>query len=185
MLELMNLRPDRHCARADLSANVFFTPILAQRLDYVEMPVRWANNDYDRSKLSVLCYPFLFHPAARISYFRAINHDTMNKCFEKCLVNNELLRRLTFPDATNRRGEVRVIDRLTPSLNKYLVLEIRRDYILVDAMNYLWRCHPSELMKPLKVRMGMDEGEEGIDHGGVQQEFFRIALAEALDPKYG
>jgi hypothetical protein len=33
--------------------------------------------------------------------------------------------------------------------------------------------------------MGMDEGEEGLDHGGVQQEFFRLLMAEALDPLYG
>ena len=40
-------------------------------------------------------------------------------------------------------------------------------------------------MRPLKVRMGMDEGEEGVDHGGVQQEFFRIAFGQALNPDYG
>ncbi|KAL8940571.1 MAG: hypothetical protein Q9211_002219 [Gyalolechia sp. 1 TL-2023] len=33
--------------------------------------------------------------------------------------------------------------------------------------------------------MGMDEGEEGVDHGGVQQEFFRIAISEVMNPDYG
>lgn len=40
-------------------------------------------------------------------------------------------------------------------------------------------------MRPLKVQLGLNEGEEGIDHGGVQQEFFRVAIAEALNPDYG
>lgn len=40
-------------------------------------------------------------------------------------------------------------------------------------------------MRPFKVRLGEELGEEGLDLGGVQQEFFRLAIAEALDPKYG
>ena len=66
-----------------------------------------------------------------------------------------------------------------------LVLEIRRDNILTDALNQLWRREKRELLRPLKIRMGMDEGEEGVDLGGVQQEFFRIAIGEALNPDYG
>lgn len=52
-------------------------------------------------------------------------------------------------------------------------------------MDQLWRRKPFELQKPLKIRLGMTQGEEGIDHGGVQQEFFRLAIAEALDAEYG
>jgi hypothetical protein len=33
--------------------------------------------------------------------------------------------------------------------------------------------------------MGIDEGEEGVDSGGVQQEMFRVLFGEALDPSYG
>jgi hypothetical protein len=31
----------------------------------------------------------------------------------------------------------------------------------------------------------MDEGEVGVDHGGVQLEFFRMAMEEALNPDHG
>jgi hypothetical protein len=40
-------------------------------------------------------------------------------------------------------------------------------------------------MRPLKIRLGEEGGEEGMDSGGVQQEYFRLAIAEALDPDYG
>jgi len=40
-------------------------------------------------------------------------------------------------------------------------------------------------MRPLKIRLGEEAGEEGLDSGGVQQEFFRLAVAEALNPDYG
>ena len=79
----------------------------------------------------------------------------------------------------------KLLDRLQVSTTQFLVLEIRRDNILRDALNQLWRRQKRELVRPLKVRMGMDEGEEGFDLGGVQQEFFRLAIADALDPIHG
>ena len=79
----------------------------------------------------------------------------------------------------------RIQEKLKTATNSYLVLDIRRHSLLSDALDQLWWRQKRELMRPLKVRMGMDEGEEGVDHGGVQQEFFRIALGQALDPDYG
>ena len=74
---------------------------------------------------------------------------------------------------------------MAPTTNTILVLDIRRDNILTDAMNQLWRRDLNELRRPLKVQLGIDEGEQGVDQGGIQQEFFRLAIAEAFDPDYG
>ena len=71
------------------------------------------------------------------------------------------------------------------SLCPFLIIEARRDNLLVDALNQLWRRARSELLRPLKVKLGRDEGEEGIDHGGVQLEFFRLAIGEIMEPDYG
>jgi hypothetical protein len=65
------------------------------------------------------------------------------------------------------------------------VIEVRRDNVLADAINQIWRRQHRELLNPLKVRMGTDEGEEGVDSGGVQQELFRVLFEQALDPSYG
>jgi hypothetical protein len=65
------------------------------------------------------------------------------------------------------------------------VLEIRRTNVLFDAFNSIWRREERELQRPIKLRLGEDDGEEGLDAGGVQQEFFVLAIAEALDPNYG
>lgn len=78
-----------------------------------------------------------------------------------------------------------LLSQMKTSMSTYLVLMVRRDNVLTDALNQLWRRERRELMRPLKVQMGMDEGEEGLDHGGVQQEFFRVLMAEALNPSYG
>jgi hypothetical protein len=57
--------------------------------------------------------------------------------------------------------------------------------MLEDAFNQLWHRQKRELMRPLKVRMGFGQGEEGVDQGGVSQEFFSIVLGKALDPMAG
>ncbi|KAG1468517.1 hypothetical protein G6F56_003790 [Rhizopus delemar] len=52
----------------------------------------------------------------------------------------------------------------------YLVLEIRRDHIIPDTL--------------LQLRVQF-LGEEGVDEGGVQKEFFQLIVREIFDPKYG
>ncbi|RKP35922.1 hypothetical protein BJ085DRAFT_15729, partial [Dimargaris cristalligena] len=64
----------------------------------------------------------------------------------------------------------------------YLVLEIRRDHIVRDAMCQLAAKPAAELRKQLKVRF---VGEEAIDEGGVQKEFFQLVVREMFDAKYG
>lgn len=86
---------------------------------------------------------------------------------------------------TNPHHKTVLQDLLKTASAKYLVLEIGRATVLRDAFNQLWRREERELLRPLKVRLGEDGGEEGFDSGGVQQEFFRLAIAECLDPNHG
>lgn len=39
-----------------------------------------------------------------------------------------------------------------------------------------------DLKKQLQIKF---VNEEGIDEGGVQKEFFQLAMRELIDPKYG
>ncbi|UIZ23250.1 hypothetical protein KXD40_003476 [Peronospora effusa] len=66
----------------------------------------------------------------------------------------------------------------------YLVLKVRRENIVEDAMQQLVHLSSSAetLKKPLKVKF---VDEEGIDEGGVQKEFFQILIRQLLDPAYG
>jgi ubiquitin-protein ligase E3 A len=64
----------------------------------------------------------------------------------------------------------------------YLLLSIRRDHIIEDALVQLQHKSHEDLKKQLKVKF-IDE--EGIDEGGVQKEFFQLAMRELIDPKYG
>jgi hypothetical protein len=42
--------------------------------------------------------------------------------------------------------------------------------------------HPEDLRKPLKVHF---VGEEGVDEGGVQKEFFQLLIRQVFDPSFG
>ncbi|KAF7722836.1 putative E3 ubiquitin-protein ligase HTD2 [Apophysomyces ossiformis] len=64
----------------------------------------------------------------------------------------------------------------------YLVLEIRRDHIISDALQQLEEKSVHDLKKQLRVQF---VGEEGVDEGGVQKEFFHLIVRELFDPKYG
>lgn len=109
----------------------------------------------------------------------------MYQAYEDTHVASRVLGLTSFPDPETNRGEIRLMNRMGSLLKNYFVIDVRRKHVLFDAMEQLWRREERELSRPLKVRMGMDEGEEGIDHGGVQQEFFRLAIAEAFNPDYG
>lgn len=86
-----------------------------------------------------------------------------------------------------RRGEYPSVfrQRISEMAGRYLVLDVRRSHILEDTFNQLWGLNQKRLMHPLKVRLGSEEGEEGVDQGGVSLEYFRVALSEALNPDNG
>ncbi|GAX73417.1 hypothetical protein CEUSTIGMA_g869.t1 [Chlamydomonas eustigma] len=66
----------------------------------------------------------------------------------------------------------------------FLVLKVRRGAHLVqDTLIQINRAKEQEaLRKPLKVKF---LGEEGIDEGGVQKEFFQLLVRELFNPDYG
>ena len=165
---------------------MFQTAFVSERLDILEVPLKYIQFASHDSHVHMLRYSFLFSTSILVSYFRTINHSTMSKASEDAMANSHLAMRMTFANSDGvERGRLRLGDRLSKLTDYYLVLNIRREDVLADAMNHIWRRQKRELMRPLKVLLGHGEGEEGVDHGGVQQEFFRIAMAEALDPKYG
>eukprot|EP00051_Salpingoeca_urceolata_P000007 m.32341 g.32341 ORF g.32341 m.32341 type:complete len:746 (+) comp10011_c0_seq2:184-2421(+) len=70
-------------------------------------------------------------------------------------------------------------------VNMYLKLSVHRDSVVRDAIDQLSMIllsSPRSLKKPLKVQF---VGEEGVDEGGVQKEFFQIVLRDLFDPNYG
>ena len=171
-----------------LDATLFHIPLLADRLDMVEMPAEWFSLQLDNKHIHLLSYSFLFEPQVLVSYFRAINFHRMLKATIDARAVQKDVQSFTdsarYPQQTSSTTLTALRPALTPHMANNFVITIRRDNLLQDAIDQVWRRQPRELMRPLKVRMGMDEGEQGMDIGGVQQEFFRVLFAQALNPEY-
>ncbi|KAJ5173094.1 hypothetical protein N7492_005687 [Penicillium capsulatum] len=170
--------------RLGLAPEDFQTPLLAERLDPLDMSVAWVGGLSNNRKMHILSYPFLFPPSFLVIYFRSLNYSAMSKYFEESMTTTRHVTQTAFGNISIT-DDAALLARMKTSMSTYLVLVVRRDNVLTDALDQLWRREKRELMRPLKVQMGMNEGEEGLDHGGVQQEFFRVLMAEALDPSYG
>ncbi|KAF4324329.1 hypothetical protein BBO99_00003235 [Phytophthora kernoviae] len=95
-------------------------------------------------------------------------------------IDSDLEQRARAQDAILSRSMMMLETAPSP----YLILKVRRDNIVEDAMQQLVHLSSSAetLKKPLKVKF---VGEEGIDEGGVQKEFFQILIRQLLDPAYG
>lgn len=125
---------------------------MGARFDFLKGPIQWLERPRLESPAHLLAYPFVFSLSGQITSFRAINYARMFKKYEDSVLTSRLLTQMTFPDSMTGRGQVRVQEKLGDLLKSYFVLEIRRENLLVDAMNQLWRRGKREMMKPLKVR---------------------------------
>jgi hypothetical protein len=165
----------------------FRSEYFADRLDPVEMPVNWLSHKSTRQKLHLLDFPYIFNPSTLVSYFRSINFSRMSRAFEESNSLQNRMGAIMLPGSliVNQHHKNVLQDLLNTASSKYLVLGIGREHVLKDAFDQLWRREERELLRPLKIHLGEGTGEEGFDSGGVQQEFFRLAIAEALNPDYG
>lgn len=133
----------------------------------------------DVNMLHLASLPALFPLKRQVKNFRALNYARMCAAYKEGIYTSSLKERL-FPAPDQQRHEY-LEERLTKATARYLVLNVRRDLLLEDSLDQLWRRERRELIRPLKVRMGMELGEAGVDQGGVSQEFFRLAFRKAFD----
>ena len=166
----------------------FQTQYFSSRLDSVTMPREWTTFEQNKNTVHLLDYPYLFAPSTLVTYFRAINFANMNLAYETSKGTNGLMSTAIASNhnlINSKQRWERLVEQMRTGTSLFLVLEIRRTNVLIDTFNSLWRREERELMRPLRLRLGEDGGEEGMDAGGVQQEYFGLAIAEALDANYG
>ena len=135
--------------------------------------------------MHLLDFPYMFNASMLVSYFRAINFSRMSRAYEEATSLQEKIEVITNRLDLDQHHRAVLAEELKTPSQKYLSLDISRDRVIQDAFDQLWRREERELLRPLKVHLGTLTGEEGFDSGGVQQEFFRLAIAEALNPDYG
>ncbi|KAF8453294.1 hypothetical protein BGX38DRAFT_1268682 [Terfezia claveryi] len=177
-----------------LESGIFATPMLSDRLDPKEVPVTWYQSLKDShdsetpgASIHLISHPFLFTPFTLVTYFRAINLSIMTSYYESALSTLSLMRQVClnqyFPVTKEQRDKF-VEDKLKIACTTYLLMGIRREHILKDAFNGVYKREIRELMKPLKIKF-LDSFEEGVDQGGPQIEFFDVLTKEVMRQGYG
>lgn len=125
---------------------------------------RWKNpHKYD---FSFCKYPFVYDPASKARILQVENQLAQMGEF-----NNVLLKGMM-------SGSSHM------DMCPFLVLKVRRGpHLVQDTLIQINRAKEHEaLKKPLKVKF---IGEEGVDEGGVQKEFFQLLVRELFNVEYG
>jgi len=190
-IELMFIPPDGNRLPLHLEPEIFATPMISDRLDPKEVPVTWYQSLKDShnygAPIHLISHPFLFTPSTLVTYFRAINLSIMTSYYESALSTLSLMRQVClnqyFPVTKEQRDKF-VEDKLKIACTTYLLMGIRREHILEDAFNGVYKREIRELMKPLKIKF-LDSFEEGVDQGGPQIEFFDVLTKEVMGQGYG
>ena len=168
-----------------LQHTLYYMPFIAHACDTMEMPNQWLSFRPNSQQVHILHYSFLFDPATLVKYFRSINVTAMRRSHENASAVAGNARQYLGTSTIPVYGAREVLDSIRPQMAKYFVLTVRRTQALEDSIDQIWRREKQEILRPLKVRLGKDEGEDGLDHGGVQQEFFKLVFAEAFRTDYG
>ncbi|KAK3701762.1 hypothetical protein LTR37_015282 [Vermiconidia calcicola] len=173
MLECMHTRV---AESVEVSSMGFSMPVVSDRVDasymvqsYIDLPEPKSGHLFD--------FGFLFDFSRKCFYFRTLNHLRMRKAdsdAQKAYAIRSRAFGATGLGAPQLRGQLRSLE------EHYLLLNVSRGNVLQDAFDQLWQRQRSELLRPVRVRLGeIDEFEVGHDLGGVQIEFFNLVSTQA------
>lgn len=141
----------------------------------------------DPTSISLLEYPWIFGLFELVDLFRALCLRRMETAVEECSLNLRLLCGAMGPMASlSMDPHIRELmnGTLRKATHRFLPIRVSRHRLADDLFDQLWRRERRELLRPLRVEI-QNEGEEGLDQGGVSQELFQSALYTLLDPEYG
>ncbi len=142
-----------------------------------------SNAPHPTSTFTYISAPFLFDPSTKARILRIDAMQQMSEEYEDACVNHTLVMHAQRLLAESPRM-VRDLERnLRNATNPYLVLEVRREKLVEDAMEEIGR-RWCDRRKPLKVRF-VGSGEDGMDQGGVQKEFLGLLMSSLMEPSRG
>ncbi|KAF2482400.1 hypothetical protein BDY17DRAFT_310887 [Neohortaea acidophila] len=137
-------------------------------MDAMEIARTWLDGQHDGHLLQ---FEFLFNINQQATYFRTMNHIRMLKAYCDSQKAHRLRSEIDLQSYSIALAIHR--ERIMSQEQHHLLLSVNRMRVLGCAFDQLWQRHKSELLRPLKVRLGEEDAfEVGHDLGGVQIEFF-------------
>uniref|UniRef100_A0A8C0K1X0 HECT and RLD domain containing E3 ubiquitin protein ligase 3 n=1 Tax=Canis lupus dingo TaxID=286419 RepID=A0A8C0K1X0_CANLU len=154
--------------------DTFYIPEISNLVDIQEDYLMWflhqagmIRSPHNPDTVTLCSYPFIFDAQAKT----------------KMLQTDAELQMQVAVNGANLQNVFMLLT-LEPLLARspFLVLHVRRNNLVGDALRELSIHSDIDLKKPLKV---IFDGEEAVDAGGVTKEFFLLLLKELLNPIYG
>uniref|UniRef100_A0A8C2JEG9 HECT and RLD domain containing E3 ubiquitin protein ligase 3 n=1 Tax=Cyprinus carpio TaxID=7962 RepID=A0A8C2JEG9_CYPCA len=147
--------------------NHFYIPDISRLVDIQEDYLKWFLRKADIGSVTLCAYPFILNAQAKTTVLQTDAELQMQMAVSGANLHNVFML-LTMEPLLAR--------------NPFLVLHVRRNLLVSDALRELTVYSDVDLKKPLKV---IFDGEEAVDAGGVTKEFFLLLLKELMDPIYG
>uniref|UniRef100_A0A8C1C7T4 HECT and RLD domain containing E3 ubiquitin protein ligase 3 n=1 Tax=Cyprinus carpio carpio TaxID=630221 RepID=A0A8C1C7T4_CYPCA len=144
--------------------NHFYIPDISRLVDIQEDYLKWFLR---KGSVTLCAYPFILNAQAKTTVLQTDAELQMQMAVSGANLHNVFML-LTMEPLLAR--------------NPFLVLHVRRNLLVSDALRELTVYSDVDLKKPLKV---IFDGEEAVDAGGVTKEFFLLLLKELMDPIYG
>ncbi|CAH3043669.1 unnamed protein product [Pocillopora meandrina] len=168
----------------------FYNEDLSLKMDFKKEYEHWRtlreSNRYlsqSGKKLSLLDYPFLFDPTSKVRVLKIDAVSQMRVEYQNAIVHQARVQQAQrlWEEAQKKTNELE--DAVKSAMCPFLVLEVRRDNLIEDTLNQI-NLKEFDLKKPLKIKY-VGGGEQGLDMGGLQKEFFHMIVEAIFDPGYG
>ena len=203
--EASALRPGLSGATRSVELDVFYSSALTDKLDFKNEYQIWKKkNDQQQQQqqqqqptkatqqhtpsngggstmddtASPLEFGFLFGPACKARVLRIDAVVQMSQKFQDACVNQAWV--LQAQKMMSESSDVKPV--LREAINPYLMLEVRREHLIEDTLAQI-SLKLKDLKKPLKVKY-VGGGEQGLDLGGVQKEFFQLIMELIMDQQH-
>ncbi|XP_022089847.1 ubiquitin-protein ligase E3A-like [Acanthaster planci] len=135
----------------------------------------------DRQEIeSLLDFPFLLDPASKVHILHLDAVTQMRQEYQAAILHQA--RVYQAQKYLHKSNKDALKDSIKAAMCPFLVLEVRRDSLVRDTLAQM-RLKRRDLKKPLKIKY-VGGGEQGLDMGGLQKEFFQLITEAVFDPKY-
>lgn len=162
----------------------FYCEELSLNLDYHEHYKNWQNgNDCSTEPVhqSILDFPFLLDPVTKVRVLHLDAVMQMRKEYQAAIIQQATVDQAMKHLKDNLPATLQ--ENLKAAVCPYLVLEVKRETLMQDALAQI-QLKRKDLKKPLKIKF-VGGGEQGLDMGGLQKEFFHLIVDSVFDPNKG
>ncbi|XP_071818904.1 probable E3 ubiquitin-protein ligase HECTD2 [Apostichopus japonicus] len=163
----------------------FYCNELSLNLDYHEHYKNWQSEDdagcSNTSEKSILRFPFLLDPITKVRVLHLDAVMQMRKEYQAAIIQQATVDQAMKHLKDNLPATLQ--ENLKAAVCPYLVLEIKRETLIQDALAQI-QTKQKDLKKPLKIKF-VGGGEQGLDMGGLQKEFFHLIVDSIFDPNRG